>query len=294
MPAAAPGGNYTVQPGESFGGIARKHKVKSDELALLNGITDTAKIKQGQVLRIPGPGAHPAVAEAGSLAAASSVAAPGRAPAMPARPIGAAGTKVAALGTAATGVSASVPAPAVDPSETAAAAQGLLVRRPRDSALVERLAAHASEELRHFRQVHRLLVELGGALEPPRRNGYAEGLLACVERGSLLDRLLVFALIERRSLERFELLAAVALERGGSLAALGELYAELAPSEAGHAALFLELARATAGPAEVEPRLARWVAREGALAAVQPFAPRIHSGPPLLHVAHPVEEALAQ
>lgn len=175
----------------------------------------------------------------------------------------------------------------------AAAAQGLLVRRPRDSALVERLAAHASEELRHFRQVHRLLIELGGALEPPRRNAYAEGLNERVERGSLLDRLLVFALIERRSLERFELLAAVAGERGGLLAPLAELYTELAPSEAGHAALFVELARAEAGPQEAGARLARWVAREGELAAAQPFAARIHSGPPLLSAAQPAEKALA-
>ncbi len=163
----------------------------------------------------------------------------------------------------------------------AAAAQGLLARRPDDSALVERLGAHACDELRHFRQVHRLLIELGGALGPVRTNPYAEGLLAHVERGAqgLVDRLLVFGLIERRSLERFELLAAAAAERASPLAAL---YAELAPSEAGHAALFLELARERAPLAEVERRLARWIEREAALLAGLAFAPRIHSGPPLV------------
>ena len=65
VPAAAPGGNYTVQPGESFYGVARKHRVKAEELAQVNGITDVAKIKQGQVLKIPGPGV---------VAAASAVA----------------------------------------------------------------------------------------------------------------------------------------------------------------------------------------------------------------------------
>jgi tRNA-(ms[2]io[6]A)-hydroxylase len=160
----------------------------------------------------------------------------------------------------------------------AAAAQGLLARAPEDSALVERLGAHASEELRHFRQVHRLLVELGGVLEPVRRNPYAEGLLAHVRRGApgLVDRLLVFALIERRSQERLELLAAVASERASPLASL---YAELAPSEAGHAALFLELARERAGAAELAERLARWVEREARLVAGLAFGPRVHSGP---------------
>jgi len=161
----------------------------------------------------------------------------------------------------------------------AAAAQGLLARKPEDSRLVERLAAHASEELRHFRRVHRALVELGGALEYVRKNPYAEGLLAHVQRGpqGLVDRLLVFGLIERRSLERFQLLAQVAGEHHGRL---GALYAELAPSEEGHAALFLELAGERVPSTELELRLARWVEREARLISSLPFAARIHSGPP--------------
>jgi tRNA-(ms[2]io[6]A)-hydroxylase len=161
----------------------------------------------------------------------------------------------------------------------AAAAQGLLARRPDHARLVERLAAHASEELRHFRQVHRLLVDLGGTLGYARKNVYAERLLAHVRRGpdGLADRLLVFGLIERRSLERFERLAEVAAEWGSPLATL---YAGLAPSEAGHAALFLELARERVPPAELELLLARWTEREARLISHLPFAARIHSGPP--------------
>jgi tRNA isopentenyl-2-thiomethyl-A-37 hydroxylase MiaE len=84
-------------------------------------------------------------------------------------------------------------------------------------------------------------------------------------------------LIERRSLERFELLAAAAAEEGSPLAAL---YAELAPSEAGHAALFVELAREQAGAEDLGPRLARWIEREAELVRALPFAIRVHSGPP--------------
>jgi tRNA-(ms[2]io[6]A)-hydroxylase len=161
----------------------------------------------------------------------------------------------------------------------AAAAQGLIARQPGDDELVERLGAHASEELRHFRQVHRRLVELGGRLAPVRRNPYAEGLLAGVARGpeGLVDRLLVFGWIEARSRERFELLALVGEERGSPLAGL---YAELAPSEAGHAALFLALARGRCGADGLEERLARWRAREARLIQALAFEPRIHSGPP--------------
>jgi tRNA-(ms[2]io[6]A)-hydroxylase len=174
----------------------------------------------------------------------------------------------------------------------AAAAQGLLARRPGDVRLVERLAAHAAEELRHFRAVHRLLVELGGTLAYARRNPYAEGLLAHVQRGpaGLVDRLLVFGLIERRSLERFELLAAAAAGRDARLAAL---YAELAPSEEGHAALFLELARERTAEDELAGRLACWTEREARVVQSLPFSARIHSGPPPTLPPQPAEAARA-
>ena len=162
----------------------------------------------------------------------------------------------------------------------AAAAQSLLTRSRGNSALVERLSALALEELRHFKSVHRLLVARGGALQPPRTNPYAEALVRAAGRGarSLLDRLLAGALIERRSLERFELLHAAARGRDPGLA---ELYAELAPSEAGHGTLLVGLARELFPEEDVDGRLCEWIAREGELIRSLPFAARIHSGPPL-------------
>ena len=159
----------------------------------------------------------------------------------------------------------------------AASAQALIARRAADGPLVERMAAVALEELRHFRRVHRLLRRLGGELAPARPNPYVVGLQRAAGASGgdrLLDRLLVAALVERRSLERFELLAAAAQ---GPLAAL---YRELAPSEAGHAASFVALARERRSAAEVEARLAELTRLEGELARGLAFAPRIHSGPP--------------
>ena len=127
VPPAPPGGTYTVQPGESFYGIARKHKVKAEDLAQVNGIIDVAKLKQGQALKIPGPGvtaAAPAATISAPLAAVH-----GALPAAPHGKIGATGTRVAALGNAATGIAGPAPSAAekahpVDPTETAAAAKG--------------------------------------------------------------------------------------------------------------------------------------------------------------------------
>ncbi len=161
----------------------------------------------------------------------------------------------------------------------ASAAQGLVARHPDVEPLCAALIPLAAEELRHFRRVERLLRARGGKLETARRNPYAEGLLAKVERTqALLDRLLVCALIEARSLERFTLLA----EETEDLE-LAAFFAELGPAEAAHASLFLELAHelfpADAGaPERVAARLGRWVAREARLIQGLPRGARIHSG----------------
>jgi len=160
----------------------------------------------------------------------------------------------------------------------AAAAQSFLARHPSINRVAEKLSATAIEELRHFRTVHALLHELGGTLSSRGPNAYVEGLQAAVrasrtaEGDPLVDRLLVAALIERRSLERFELLARRA---GGRL---GDLYRELAPSELGHAALFVHLCFEIRGEALAVPRLLELQELEARVAREQTRGARIHSG----------------
>jgi LysM repeat protein len=75
--AAAPragAGTYTVAPGDTLGTIARRLGVKTGDLATLNTITDPAKLRVGQVLRLPA-GAKTAAASASRPAAASTPAA---------------------------------------------------------------------------------------------------------------------------------------------------------------------------------------------------------------------------
>ena len=72
-------GSYTVVPGDTLGSIAKKHGVKVGDLATLNTITDPAKLRVGQVLRLPS-GAKPVVA----ASAAPSYSAPAPRPAAPA------------------------------------------------------------------------------------------------------------------------------------------------------------------------------------------------------------------
>ncbi len=170
----------------------------------------------------------------------------------------------------------------------AAAAQSILLRRPGDARLVESMGALAVEELQHFRRVNRLLRANSWSLAPAEKNPYASGLHRIIKRdhasgvsqttpeydASIVDRLLVAALIERRSLERFELLT-----EADPAGEIGRLFAELGPSEAGHARLFVELAQRFGPPDQVAARLGELSRGEGELIRGLASGPRIHSGP---------------
>lgn len=61
--ASASGGTtHVVQPGESLGSIARRYGVKASEIGAANNIADPKKLRAGQELTIPVPGAKPAKA----------------------------------------------------------------------------------------------------------------------------------------------------------------------------------------------------------------------------------------
>jgi tRNA-(ms[2]io[6]A)-hydroxylase len=138
--------------------------------------------------------------------------------------------------------------------------------------LVRQMSALAIEELRHFREVHARMCERGLRLGRDPGDPYARDLVSSVRSGGpgrLTDRLLVAGLIEARSHERLDLLAA-----GVEDAELAAFYAGLARAERGHARLFVELARRY--DADAGERLAELARREAELVAGLPLEPRIH------------------
>ncbi len=139
------------------------------------------------------------------------------------------------------------------------------------------VAAIASDETAHLKMVLRLLEKKGGALEGSHKNPYAVDLHRLVRRGKgkqdLADRLLISALIEARSCERFERL----VEACGD-AELSKFYAGLIESENGHYRLFVELAKKVLPPREAETRWVQLVGQEAEIIQAQPPGPRIHSG----------------
>jgi tRNA-(ms[2]io[6]A)-hydroxylase len=126
-------------------------------------------------------------------------------------------------------------------------ALSLVVRHPGDLALVRALTDLAREELDHFRRVVAFIERRHLELGPPPVDAYAAELRRA--QGALptnadvppvVDRLLVGALIEARSSERFKLLLDV-LPRDTN-AELRVFYEELFACEARHYRTYLDLA----------------------------------------------------
>lgn len=159
-------------------------------------------------------------------------------------------------------------------------AMDMLTRWPGDwtPGWVETMSRVARDEAAHLAQVVRLLVRRGGRLQRVHKNPYANELRLLVRKGSsgeVVDRLLVSALIEARSCERFAVLAGAAEDEE-----LAAFYQALFASEFGHYEVFLRLASRTLGKAAAEERWQEMLRAEARILAAQPPGPRIHSGLP--------------
>jgi len=161
--------------------------------------------------------------------------------------------------------------------KAASTALALMFAYPQDASLCVALARLAREELRHFEQVLRIMQKLDVPFERLAPGRYAAGLrrhAASAEPRRKLDLMLIGALIEARSCERFELLAP------RLPAPLGEFYADLARAEARHHELYIEHAKANAGDVDWEQRLRQLAQVEAQLATSPDPVLRFHSGPP--------------
>ena len=141
---------------------------------------------------------------------------------------------------------------------------------------VRAMTAIARDEVEHLALVCRLLSRRGGRLTKHHRNGYAQALRKLVRSGrgddELVDRLLISALIELRSCERFEILARKCPDDE-----LGRIYADLWDSERGHYLIFLDLARKVPpGTVDVDGRWNEMLDAEAEILSRQPRGPRLH------------------
>jgi tRNA-(ms[2]io[6]A)-hydroxylase len=143
---------------------------------------------------------------------------------------------------------------------------------------VTAMTAVARDEVEHLALVTRLLARRGGKLTKSHSNPYASELHKLVRKGlgpeELIDRLMISALIEARSCERFHLLG----EACEDDAELRKLYRGLWASEHGHYRTFLRLAEQLLPAKIVNQRWNEMLDAEAQIIQAQPPGPRMHSG----------------
>jgi tRNA-(ms[2]io[6]A)-hydroxylase len=142
--------------------------------------------------------------------------------------------------------------------------------------IVAPLVALAKEETGHFDLVHARIQGRGDVLAIPASDGYVVSLRNAAredhrDHSVLLDRLLISALVEGRSCERFSLLAEHLED-----ADLRGFYRGLMESEARHYRLFCRLAEDRFGVDVARARLAQLAEREAEVVHRLPLGPTVH------------------
>jgi tRNA 2-(methylsulfanyl)-N6-isopentenyladenosine37 hydroxylase len=146
--------------------------------------------------------------------------------------------------------------------KAASSAISLILQYPDKKELVNAMTPLVAEEWSHFARVLDELGKRGYRLGPNRKDEYVERAQKIVKKGGtrdeqLVEKLLLSALIEARSCERFRLLWREISDPG-----LSEFYHELMISEAGHYKSFLSLAKLYLDPDKVQVRWREFLAAE--------------------------------
>jgi len=154
----------------------------------------------------------------------------------------------------------------------------LIVMYTDKARLVEVLTPIVAEEWGHFRQVLRELGKRGIKLGRQRKDEYVNQLRSRLRRSTadqneqMLDNLLVNALIEARSCERFKLLSQHIADES-----LRQFYHDLMIAEAGHYRTFIDLAETYLPTDRVRQRWKEFLAEEAAiLSAMTVRGDRMH------------------
>lgn len=127
--------------------------------------------------------------------------------------------------------------------KAASSAISFIILYPEKTELVKAMAALSREEMEHFQMVHQRLVARGMTLGRPRKDAYVKQIMEFFSKNvsrelRLVQNLLIAALIEARSCERFRVLSEHIEDRE-----LATFYRDLMVSEANHYTMFLKFAR---------------------------------------------------
>ena len=153
-------------------------------------------------------------------------------------------------------------------------AMNVAAHYPDKPKLLSAMADLAVEELTHYREVIRLMLERGVQPLADTKDPYIRTLNDVVRKDPehfLLDRLLMGAIVERRGAERFGLLATTLEDP-----ALAKFYQAIAASEQRHWTLFVGLAHEHCGADAIWPRFNEMSAQEAEVMFAQPLRAALH------------------
>lgn len=127
--------------------------------------------------------------------------------------------------------------------KAASNAVSIIINYSEETEMVQAMSEIAIEEMQHFKMVHDLMIARGMILGREQKNDYAKHLHSFFQKtndrtDALIQRLLIAALIEARSCERFKVFSENLEDQE-----LSSFYKDLMASEANHYTTFLGFAR---------------------------------------------------
>jgi len=127
--------------------------------------------------------------------------------------------------------------------KAASNAVSIIINYSEETEMVAAMSDIAIEEMEHFRMVHQLMIKRGMVLGREQKNDYAKLLHDFFPKtkdrtDALIQRLLIAALIEARSCERFKVFSENLNDQE-----LSDFYKDLMVSEANHYKIFIGFAR---------------------------------------------------
>ncbi|CDZ78281.1 tRNA-(MS[2]IO[6]A)-hydroxylase (MiaE) [Legionella massiliensis] len=163
--------------------------------------------------------------------------------------------------------------------KAAATAINFISKYPEKTELVDVMSPLAREELLHFEKVKDLMRSQNISFGPLQPSDYAQKLHSLVPRNNgkerLRDQLIIGAIIEARSCERFNAIIPRLAD-----SQLSKFYASLVKSEARHFQDYLHLAKLYGG--DIDERIKFFIKAENTLINSEDKLFRFHSGIPMV------------
>ncbi len=153
-------------------------------------------------------------------------------------------------------------------------AVSMLSHYPDKPDIVKAMIDLSIEEMMHFREVVKIMTELGIQLGPDNKDAYVNALRKLSRKTSdayFMDRLLLGGIIEARGCERFGLIAE-ALPKGE----LKHFYRAIADSESRHENLFFDLAKNYFNEEAIISRLNELLDKEAEIVRQLPIVAALH------------------